>query len=125
MTENEIGTIIVNSAYEVHTHLGPGLLESTYEACMLYELRKAGLKAESQKPMPVFYKEIKMDVGYRVDILVEDKVIIENKAVTETTNIDMAQIIAYLKLADCRLGYLINFNVRLIKDGIRRIANRL
>lgn len=125
MTENEIGKIIVDCAYQVHKELGPGLLESTYEACLLYELKKAGLKAESQKALPVVYKDIKLDIGYRIDILVESKVIVENKAVEALNDVHMAQIITYLKLSDNRLGYLINFNVRYFKEGIRRVVNNL
>ncbi len=125
MTENEIGTIIVDCAFKVHQELGPGLLESTYEACLVYELQKAGLKVEAQKLLPVVYKEVTLDVGYRIDILVEDKVIIENKSVAELNEVHMAQIISYLKLSGCKLGYLINFNVKLIKQGINRYVNNL
>jgi len=125
MTENQIGTIIVDCAFQVHQTLGPGLLESTYEACLVYELQQAGLKAEAQKALPVVYKDVTLDVGYRVDILVEDKVIIENKSVAELNDVHTAQILSYLKLSGCKLGYLINFNVSLIKYGINRLVNNL
>ena len=125
MTENQIGTIIVDCAFQVHQALGPGLLESTYEACLVYELQQAGLKAEAQKALPVVYKDVTLDVGYRVDILVEDKMIIENKSVAELNDVHTAQILSYLKLSGCKLGYLINFNVSLIKYGINRLVNNL
>ena len=125
MTENQIGTIIVDCAFQAHQTLGPGLLESTYEACLVYELQQAGLKAEAQKALPVVYKDVTLDVGYRVDILVEDKMIIENKSVAELNDVHTAQILSYLKLSGCKLGYLINFNVSLIKYGINRLVNNL
>jgi GxxExxY protein len=125
MTENEIGKIVVDCAYKVHKELGPGLLESTYEACMMYELNEAGLKAESQKALPVIYKDVKLNVGYRIDILVENKIIIELKSVEALNNVHMAQIITYLKLSDCKLGYLINYNVKYFKEGIKRVVNNL
>jgi GxxExxY protein len=125
MSENEISKIIVDCAYRVHKELGPGLLESTYEACLIYELTSAGLKVESQTVLPVCYKGIKIDCGYRVDIVVENKVIIELKAVDALTNAHSAQLLTYLKLTNCRLGLLINFNMELIKFGIKRIVNKL
>ena len=125
MVENEIGTVILDCAFKVHSALGPGLLESTYEACLVYELKKAGLKAEPQKVLPVIYDDVKLDTGYRIDILVNDKVIIENKSVKVLEDIHMAQIITYLKLSDSKLGYLINWNVTRLKNGIRRVVNNL
>lgn len=125
MTENGIGKIIVNCAFKVHKELGPGLLESTYEECVKYELIKAGLKVEQQKALPVVYKDVKLECGYRIDLLVQDKVIIENKSVEALNDIHLAQILTYLKLSDCRLGFLINFNVKLIKKGIKRVVNNL
>lgn len=125
MTENEIGKIVVNCAFKVHQTLGPGLLESTYEACFCYELTRANLKVEAQKALPVVYNEVKLDCGYRIDLLVENKIIIEIKSVEALNDIHLAQILTYLKLSGCKLGYLINFNVRLIKDGIRRVVNDL
>ncbi len=125
MVENEIGTVILDCAFKVHSALGPGLLESTYEACLVYELKKAGLKAEPQKVLPVIYDDVKLDTGYRIDILVNDKVIVENKSVKVLEDIHMAQIITYLKLSDSKLGYLINWNVTRLKNGIRRVVNNL
>ncbi len=123
MTENEIAKIVFNSALKVHQALGPGLLESAYCECLCYELYKAGLYVEKQKPLPLVYEEIKLDAGYRVDIMVENKFIIEVKSVEELHDIHLAQLLTYLKLSDCKLGLLINFNVLLIKDGIKRVIN--
>ena len=125
MTENDISAIIVNKAYEIHVELGPGLLESVYEEIMCYELLKEGLYVERQKPIPVYWEEIKMNIGYRADLIVEEKVIIEIKSVETIAPVHQKQLLTYLKLADKRLGLLINFNVRLIKDGITRIVNNL
>ena len=125
MIENEIGTLIVDCAFKVHKSLGPGLLESTYEACLLYELNKTGLVYESQKGLPVIYNGERLNVGYRIDIIVEEKVIIEIKSIETLNQVHMAQIITYLKLSDCKLGYLINFNVKYFKSGIRRVVNNL
>jgi GxxExxY protein len=125
MSENEISRIIVNCAFKVHSELGPGLLESAYEACFIHELLQESVKVESQKPLPLIYKGITIDCGYRLDILVEDKVIIEIKSVDELSNIHTAQLLTYLKLSNKRLGLLINFNVLLIKNGIKRIVNNL
>ena len=123
MTKNEIAKIIVNAAYNVHVTLGPGLLESAYEACLIYELLEAGLKVRSQVDLPVIYKGVYLECGYRIDLLVEERVIIEIKSVLELNNIHMAQTITYLKLSNCTLGLLINFNVSKIKDGIKRVIN--
>jgi len=125
MTENEIAKVIVNCAYRVHTALGPGLLESSYEECLFYELQKEGLDVEKQKPLPLIYEEVKLDIGYRVDLFVNGKVIIEVKSVEALNDVHMAQILTYLKLSGCKLGLLINFDVALIKNGIRRIVNNL
>ncbi|MBU0710300.1 GxxExxY protein [bacterium] len=125
MTENQISKVIVNCAYKVHCGLGPGLLESAYEECLYYELQKEGLNIEKQKPLPLIYEEVKLDIGYRVDILVNNKVIIEIKAVEMLNDVHMAQILTYLKLSGCKLGLLINFNVALIKNGIKRVVNKL
>ncbi len=124
-SENELSRIIVDSALKVHKALGPGLLESAYEDCLFYELRKSGLSVEKQKPLPLVYKEIKLDVGYRVDMLIDSKVIIEIKAVDALSDVHLAQILTYLKLSKCKLGLLINFNVAKVKDGIRRVVNKL
>lgn len=125
MTENEIGKIIVDRALKTHKSLGPGLLESTYEACLKYELTNAELKVEAQKALPVIYEEVKLDCGYRIDLLVEGKVIVKIKSVEFLNEVHMAQILTYLKLSNCKLGYLINFNVKLLKEGIRRVVNNL
>ena len=125
MTENEISKIIVESALKVHRALGPGLLESSYEECLYYELRKCGLNVLKQKPLPLIYEDVKLEIGYRVDLIVEDKVIIEIKSVEALHDVHLAQILTYLKLSDCKLGLLINFNVSLIKNGIRRVVNNL
>ena len=111
---------IIGAAIEVHRALGPGLLESAYEACLVYELAQRGLKVEQQKPIPLVYKSVRLDRGYRLDLLVENTIIIEIKAVEELHPIHEAQLISYLKLSGFRVGLLINFNVRLLKDGIRR-----
>lgn len=111
---------IIGCAIEVHKTLGPGLLESAYEECLAYELQNAGFNIERQKPVPVIYKEIKLDYGYRIDILVEDLVIIELKTIDEFKPVHQAQILTYMNLADIETGLLINFNVTLLKNGIKR-----
>ena len=123
MTENEIAKIVFESALKVHQRLGPGLLESAYCECLCYELHKKGLFVEKEKAMPLYYDEVKLELGYRIDIMVEHKFIIEVKTVEELKDIHLAQLLTYLKLSECKLGYLINFNVRLIKDGIKRVIN--
>ncbi len=125
MTENEISKIIFNCALKVHKALGPGLLESSYEECMYYELNKSGLHVQKQKTLPLIYEEVNLEIGYRIDLIVEDKVIIELKAVEVLNDVHLAQILTYLKLSNCKLGMLINFNVSLIKNGIRRVVNNL
>jgi GxxExxY protein len=109
----------------VHTALGPGLLESAYEECLYYELIKEGLRVQKQKPLPLIYHEVKLEVGYRVDLLVEEKVIIEVKAVDQLNDVHLAQVLTYLKLNNNKLGLLINFNVARVKEGIRRVVNKL
>ncbi len=125
MNENEISKKVIGAAIEVHRHLGPGLLESAYEAALLKELQLQRIKALHQVELPVEYKGIKCDIGYRIDLLVEDKVIIELKSVKSLDEVHMAQILTYLKLVDKRLGLLINFNVTVLKDGIKRVVNNL
>lgn len=125
MTENEISKIIFDCALKVHKSLGPGLLESSYEECLFYELKKSGVHVEKQKSLPLIYEEVKLDIGYRIDIIVENKVIIELKAVEMLNDVHFAQLLTYLKLSDCKLGMLINFNVALIKNGIKRVVNNL
>ena len=125
MNENELSKIIIGCAIEVHRTLGPGLLESVYENCLLYELEEKGIIAERQVELPIEYKHINLDAGYKIDLLVENKVIIELKSVKEIQPIHIAQLMTYLKLSDIKLGMLINFNeVRLI-DGVKRIVNNL
>lgn len=125
MTENELSKVVFDSALKVHKALGPGLLESAYEECLFYELKKTGLWVEKQKPVPLIYEEVKLEVGYRIDIMVENKLVIEAKAVDVLNDIHLAQILTYLKLSHCKLGLLINFNVILIKNGIKRVVNNL
>ena len=116
---------MIGSAIEVHRTLGPGLLESAYETCLAYEPAQRGVKFEQQKPLPVVYKGVTLDAGYRIDLLVEGSVIVELKAVERLERIHEAQLLSYLKLANLQLGLLINFNTVLLKDGVRRIANNL
>jgi GxxExxY protein len=125
MTENEVARIVVNAAFKVHTKLGPGLLESVYEAIMEYELTKKGLHVVHQRPMPVIYEEVRLKIGFRPDLIVEGKVIIEVKSLEVLAPVHMKQLLTYLRLSDKRLGLLINFGEALIKDGIRRVVNRL
>tara|TARA_B000000441_G_C21565786_1_gene245662 strand:- start:268 stop:645 length:378 start_codon:yes stop_codon:yes gene_type:complete len=125
MRENELSKIIFDAALKVHRNLGPGLLESAYEECLYFELLKTGLKVEKQKALPLIYEEVQLEVGYRVDLLIENKVIIEIKSVQALNDVHMAQVLTYLKLSNCKLGMLINFNVSLIKNGIKRVVNNL
>jgi GxxExxY protein len=125
MHENEISRLIVDAAFQVHVNLGPGLLESVYEEVMYYELTNCGLKVNRQQGIPVFYKGIKMEIGFRADLIVEDKVIIELKSLERIAPVHQKQLLTYLKLTDLKLGLLINFNENLIKDGIQRIVNNL
>jgi GxxExxY protein len=124
MTENEIGTLVLDAAFEVHRVL-PGLLESSYEHCLAYELVNRGLDIAIQKPLPLVYKETKLECGYRIDLLVEGKVIIEVKAVEAINDIHLAQVLTYLNLSHCKLGYILNFNVVKLKSGIRRVVYNL
>lgn len=105
--------------------LGPGLLESAYEECLFYELKKQGLNVEKQKPLPLIYEEVKLDIGYRIDVIVNNKLIIEIKSVEALNDVHFAQLLTYLKLTNCKLGLLINFNVTLIKNGVKRVVNNL
>ncbi|MBX7171697.1 MAG: GxxExxY protein [Pyrinomonadaceae bacterium] len=126
MNENSLSNLIINRALKVHSALGPGLLESAYQECLFYELQKSGLFVEKEKPMPLIYEEVKLECGYRVDLLVENKLIIEIKAVEVLHDVHLAQVLTYLKLANCKLGLLMNFNVlRLKEKGIRRVVNGL
>jgi len=125
MSENELSRIVFDCALKVHQTLGPGLLESAYEECLFYELKKSGLAIEKQKPLPLIYEEIKLEIGYRLDIIIENKLILEIKSVDTLNEIHFAQLLTYLKLTNCKLGLLINFNVVLIKNGMRRVVNKL
>ncbi len=123
MTENEIAKIVVDVAFKIHTQYGPGLLESAYQALMVYELRKRGLRVEAEKPITLNHDGVSIDVAYRADLIVEDKVIVELKSVEELAKVHKKQLKTYLRIADKRLGLLINFGAELIKDGISRVAN--
>lgn len=125
MKHNELSEKIIGAAMRVHTVLGPGLLESAYEACLKHELKKSGLKVLSQVELPVIYDGLEIELGYRLDLLVEDKIILELKAVKELTPLHQAQLLSYLKLSGLQLGLLINFNVTRLKYGIKRIVNNL
>ncbi len=125
MELNNVSGIIIDSAMKVHTALGAGLLESAYEACLKHELTKRNLKVESQVGLPVVYDNVTIDIGYRLDLLVEDTVIVELKAVERLNTIHEAQLLSYLKLSDKKLGLLINFNVTRLKHGIKRFVNNI
>lgn len=125
MIENEISEKIIGCAIQVHRELGPGLLESSYEECLYYELVQSGLLVEKQKPLPLVYKEVKLECGYRIDLMVERKVIVEVKAVEALNDIHLVQVLTYLKLSKVKLGLLMNFNVTLMKSGIKRVVNNL
>ena len=125
MTENEIGDAIIASALKIHRALGPGLLESVYETCLLYELQKRGLLAQRQVLIPVRYEDFTIDNGYRVDLLVRDRVVVELKALEAILPVHRAQLLSYLRLGHFKLGYLLNFNVARMRDGIVRLVNGL
>lgn len=120
--EQELTQKILKCAYDVHSALGPGLLERVYEECLFYELEENGLSVTRQEEMPIEYKGIEIEAGYRIDLLVEDKIVLELKAVAELHPIHTAQLFTYLKLSKCKIGYLINFNVKSLKDGIKRYS---
>jgi GxxExxY protein len=120
---NRITEGIIGAAIEVHKYLGPGLLESAYQAALAYELNERGFKIEQQKSLPLLYKDVKLEAGYRLDFLVNDRVIVEIKSIENFAPIHEAQLLSYLRLANCKLGLLINFNVKLLKLGIKRIVN--
>ena len=120
---NKVTEAIIGAAIEVHRALGPGLLESAYVTCLVYELRERGYKVLQEVPLPLIYKEVKLDCGYRLDLLVNDSVIVEVKSVERLAPIHDAQVLSYLKLANCKIGLLINFNVKLLKYGVKRFAN--
>jgi GxxExxY protein len=125
MNENELSNEIIGIAIGVHQSLGPGLLESAFKECLYYQMQRHGLIVEKEKPMPLIYEEVRLDCGYRIDLLVENKVVIEIKSVEALNEVHFAQTLTYMKLGDYKLGLLINFNVSLLKNGIKRIANRI
>lgn len=123
MDDEKVGKLVLDCAFKVHSALGPGLLESAYEACLAHELKHYGLDVKQQVTLPVIYEGIRLDAGYRLDLLVDNRVVVELKAVNKLTDLHKAQIISYLKLGDFVLGYLLNFNVNSLKDGIKRVVN--
>jgi len=125
MTENDLAKIVFYAGTKVHKTLCAGLLESAYEECLYYELQKQGLFVEKQKILPLVYEDIKLDAGYRIDLLVERKLVVELKSVEELNDLHLAQILTYLKLSDCKLGLLMNFNTVLFKDSVKRVVNKL
>lgn len=123
MNENDLAKLVFNCGLNVHKALGPGLLESSYEECLFYELTKNKIWVEKQKALPLIYENIKLEVGYRVDLLIENKLVVEVKSVEALNDIHMAQVLTNLKLSNCKLGLLINFNTTLFKNGVKRIIN--
>jgi len=123
MIENELSNKIIGCAIEVHKQLGPGLLESAYQECLYYELMQAGLNVQKEKPMPIVYKEVKLDHGYRIDLLVEEKVVIEIKTIEAFNDVHTAQVLTYLRLGKYKLGLLFNFQTTVLKSGIKRVIN--
>jgi GxxExxY protein len=124
VTDYELTQTVIGCAMKVHTALGPGLLESAYQECLCFELMRTGLFAEKEKPMPLIYSEVKLDCDYRVDIMVERRLVLEIKAVEAIHDVHLAQVLTYLKLADLRLGLILNFHVLHLRDGIKRVVNR-
>lgn len=125
MSENELSKIVIGCAIEVHRNLGPGLLESAYQHCLVYELLQKGLVVETEVPRPIIYKEIKLNHGYRMDLLVNNKIVIEIKCVEYLNDVHLAQLLTYLKLGDYKLGLLLNFHTTVLKSGIKRVVNKL
>jgi GxxExxY protein len=123
MEDDELTGIIIECAIKVHKAIGPGLLESAYKECLFFELKRNELLVEKEKPLPLIYEDVKLDCGYRLDLIVENRVIIETKSVQTFTDIHMAQILTYLRLTEVRIGLLFNFNVLRMKDGIKRVVN--
>ena len=123
MIENELSNKIIGCAIEVHKRLGPGLLESAYQECLYYELKQEGLNVQKEKPMPIVYKQVKLDHGYRIDLLVEEKVVIEIKTVEVLNDVHTAQVLTYLTLGKYKLGLLFNFQTTILKNGIKRVIN--
>ncbi|NLJ44096.1 MAG: GxxExxY protein [Bacteroidales bacterium] len=125
MNENELSNLIIGLSIDVHKSLGPGLLESSYKECLYYKLKKEGYFVEKEKPMPLIFEDVKLDCGYRIDLLIEKKVVVEIKSVEALNDIHIAQVLTYMKLGHYKLGLLINFNVVLLKEGIKRVVNKL
>jgi GxxExxY protein len=125
MNENEISNRIIGLGIDIHQSLGPGLLESAYKECLYYRLQREGIFVEKEKPMPLVYQEVKLECGYRIDLLVDRLVVVEIKSVESLNEVHFAQTLTYMKLGGYKLGLLINFNVSLLKDGIKRIVNRI
>lgn len=125
MTENELSNKVIGLAIEIHTVLGPGLLESAYKECLCYKICKSGLYVEKEKPMPLIFEEVKLECGYRIDLLVENKLVIEVKSVEALNDVHLAQTLTYMKLGSYRLGLLMNFNVAKLKNGVKRVVNGL
>ena len=125
LKENELSHVVIGLALEVHTALGPGLLERSYQECLYHKISKAGIIVEKQKAIPLVFEEVRLECGYRLDLLVENKLVVEIKSVLEMNEIYFAQTLTYLRLGNYKLGLLINFNVLHLKDGIRRVVNRL
>ncbi len=125
MHENEIITITLDAAFKIHRSIGPGLLESVYKECLCFELTNYGLLVEKEKPIPLIYSSIKLNIGFRADLIIEKKVVIETKSIDYLCDVHYKQLLTYLRLTDCKLGLLLNFNVSLLKDGIKRVANNL
>ena|ERR1700679_2513388 len=123
MTEDEISNLVIGCGIYVHTALGPGLLESAYKECLFYKLVQSGLYVEKEKPMPLIFEDVRLDVGYRIDLLVEQKLVVEIKSVEALTDVHLAQTLTYLKLGHYKLGLLMNFNVVKLKEGIKRVIN--
>lgn len=121
MTPHELSKIVIGNAIEVHSQLGPGLLESAYQECLFYELKQAGFGVRKEVAMPIVYKEVKLDHGYRIDLLIEEKLVLEIKAVDALLDVHTAQILTYMKLGGYSLGLILNFNTKLLRDGIRRV----
>ena len=125
MNENELSNLIIGLSIDLHKSLGPGLLESSYKECLYYKLKKEGYFVEKEKPMPLIFEDVKLDCGYRIDLLIEKKVVVEIKSVEALNDIHIAQVLTYMKLGHYKLGLLINFNVVLLKEGIKRVVNKL
>ena len=123
MTENQISKVVLDCAFKIHSQLGPGLLESAYQECLYYEISKSRLNVLKEVPLPLVYEEVQLEVGYRIDLLIENKFIVEIKSVESLTDVHLAQVLTYLKLSKIKLGFLLNFNVSRLKNGVKRVIN--